>query len=219
MQLHRYLAITAALAGVACDSEPNNEPANTTTSVGEESGGDPDTGAAEGCFPPPLEGTDCTSDEECALAGDCCSCFAYKPEWWDPGNCGGSCAMDKCEEWGITEAVCHQGYCAAVDLSCNQALVTCKVAPPTCDAGSLPQVWNGCYTGGCLPIEACDWAPDCSVCAEGQLCMHEQRNGCDYVRCVDDMAECLGEGPCCTGESWCAACTPTPDGFACGDQG
>lgn len=217
MRIRLHWSLAAVLGLLACESEPTN-PANTTTSS--EETGDGDGGAEhQGCVPPQSEAFTCASDDDCAIAGDCCSCFAYTPEFVDPVECGGSCAMDKCEEWGITQAQCVDGHCAAVGLSCNQAVVTCKVAPPVCDADSLPQVVGDCYTGACLPVEACDWVPDCSTCAQGQLCMHELRGGCDYVRCVDDIDLCQGESPCCVGENWCGTgqCTETADGFACGE--
>jgi hypothetical protein len=216
--LCRSFVLAAAFGLLACDADPK-QPGSTSTSSGDDTGGD--DGPIEGCVPPQSELLVCASDGVCGLAGDCCGCSAYRTTSIDPPNCGGSCAMDKCEEWGISEVTCNEGHCAAVGLSCNQALVTCKVAPPVCDVGFLPQVWDHCFTGACLPVEACDWVPDCSACAEGELCMHELRGGCDYVRCVAEMAECQGESACCVGESWCepASCTVTADGFACGDQG
>jgi len=206
--------LPVALSFAACDKESNDSPATTTS---EDTGGEGNE-HTDGCVPPPAEGNACISDDACGLAGDCCGCSAYVQTSVDPLDCGGSCTADKCEEWGITNAACQSGRCVAVGLSCNQALVTCDAAPPECDAGSLPQVWDGCFTGACLPREACDWAPDCGACGEGELCMHERRGGCDYVRCVEAIVECQGEPACCTGESWCgpAACTSTADGFVCG---
>lgn len=220
------LFVLASLILASCDSEPSEQGPSTTTTTGMTGGegtegtdGDPgDTEGSSGCVLPSSDADwACNVDQDCAIEGDCCGCVTYAPATGFPGNCGGSCAMDKCEEWGITEAACLDGYCAAVGLSCNQALVTCKALPPACDAGFLPRVWGGCYTGDCLPLEACDWAPSCEACGAGQLCMYEQRGGCDYVRCVDAIAECQGEPPCCTGESWCGdgTCTTTADGFAC----
>jgi hypothetical protein len=222
-RLRCVLALVTVVCVNACDTEPNAQPGNTTTTNGMSGGaedaesGDPDTtGGSEACVPPGSSWP-CNTDEQCQIAGDCCGCTVYNQDNGSPGNCGGLCEMNKCEEWGISEAACRAGRCEAVGLSCNQALVVCDAPAPVCEAGSLPQVSDGCFTGACLPFEACDWAPSCDACGAEQLCMHEQRSGCDYVRCVNVFSECQNQGPCCVGESWCdnGQCTPTADGFAC----
>jgi hypothetical protein len=192
-----------------------------TSTSGTESTDSGTTGEAtiepEGCVPPSGDAWPCAVDEDCAIAGDCCSCTAYAPENGAPGNCGGSCEKDKCEAWGITEAACVGGQCVPQGLSCNQATVTCDAAAVVCDDGFLPQVWDACFTGDCLPIEACDWVPSCEACAGNQACMHEARGGCDYDLCVGPIAECQGQGPCaCLGDIFCdGVCTPTAVGFTC----
>lgn len=217
-------SLALLLAVGACDSEANPGPEGTTTNMTGADTGDPtdgnptdSDGGGDGCVPPVNDGWPCSADTDCTIAGDCCSCTTYNPEFGWPGNCGGSCGVDKCEQWGITNAACVDGYCAAVGLSCNQTQVTCDAEPPACGPGTLPRVWDGCFTGDCLSIDACDWAPNCAACGDGQLCMQELRGGCDYVRCVDEFGECQGEGPCCVGDSFCSAgtCTPTAEGFAC----
>lgn len=213
------------LFAAACDPKPADPGAMETTTSGSDSTDSTDSGTTgegtaepEGCVPPSSgDGFPCEVDEDCAIAGDCCGCTAYAPASGSPGNCGGSCEMDKCEEWGISEAACVSGECVAQGLSCNQATVTCDAASPGCDEGFLPQVLDGCFTGDCLPIDACDWVPSCESCADNQACMHETRGGCDYERCVGPIAECQGQGPCaCLGPIFCdGMCTPTADGFSC----
>ena len=215
---------------MGCDpkaAEPDGM--ETTTSGSETTDGDGDgtsegttgdpqpSGDPQGCVPPSGDGFTCEVDADCAISGDCCGCAAYNPNQGSPGNCGGMCDQNKCEEWGIEQAACVNGECAPQGLSCNQALVTCDLVAPECEPGFLPRVWDGCFAGDCLPIGVCDWAPGCDACAGDQTCMHETRGGCDYDRCVGPIAECQGQEPCaCIGGIFCQGmCTPAADGFAC----
>lgn len=167
-----------------------------TTTTGE-SGGDVDLCA------PALVGDPCESDDDCAIAGDCCSCVAYNPSMSSPGNCGGNCKQDRCSEWELSAAACEAGVCVVAGKSCNQDKVLCKVAVPECPAGSLPQVVGDCYTGECLPIEACDWVPECELC-KGSVCAITQGPDCTHRRCVPAIPECDGLPPCaCLGEIFC----------------
>lgn len=232
---NHLLSIVALLGVVACDPKADPEGMTTTTASDTTDGQTTDgetgdttgdtTGATtgeetiepEGCTPPGGDGFTCTADEDCEIAGDCCSCTAYNPNEGAPGNCGGACDMNKCEEWGVIEAACQNGQCVPKGLSCNQALVTCDALAPLCDGGTLPRVADGCFTGDCLAIEACDWVPSCDVCSGDQACMHESRGGCDYDLCVGPIAECQGQAPCaCLGQIFCdGQCSPTAEGFTC----
>ena len=225
-RLTHLLRFAALISVMGCDPKPADpqEQSSTSTSGGESTDGGTEDGTAEGtgepqgCVPPSGDGFSCTADEDCAIAGDCCGCTAYNPNQGSPGNCGGACEMDKCEEWGVSEAACINGECVPSGLSCNQELVVCDALAPQCDDGFLPRVWGGCFTGDCLAIEACDWVPGCDSCAGNQACMHETRGGCEYERCVGPIPECQGQGPCeCLGSIFCTgSCTPAADGFTCG---
>jgi hypothetical protein len=80
--------------------------------------------------------------------------------------------------------------------SCN-GTITCAAPPPTCATGEVQTIAAGCWTGGCLPIAACDVPPPCAD--------------------IDDAADCLAGSGCeptytgldCTGS----------DGSACGSGG
>jgi hypothetical protein len=100
------------------------------------------------------------NDDDCALASDCCGCSAYNPEMESPGNCGDVCNINKCEEWagigfGFEEAICVSGMCVVEGQLCDPEEVLCDGPTPDCEDGTTPQVWDGCWTGDCLPDEAC----------------------------------------------------------------
>ncbi|KIG19030.1 hypothetical protein DB30_05934 [Enhygromyxa salina] len=225
-RLVHLVSFVSILSALACDpkaADPDGMETTTMSGSGgseseSESGGDGPTGEPEGCVPPSGDGFACEVDEDCAISGDCCGCVAFNPDMGSPGNCGGMCDQNKCEEWGIEKAACVNGQCVPHGLSCNQAVLTCDAAAPNCGEGTQPQVWDGCFTGDCLPIDACDWVPSCAACTIEQSCMHETRNGCDYDRCVGPIEECQDQAPCaCVGSIFCSGqCTPTAEGFSCG---
>ena len=58
---------------------------------------------------------------------------------------------------------CDNGTCATgtdPNGSCG-GTVTCQTAQPTCPSGQVPTITNGCWTGNCEAIAACDVAPAC----------------------------------------------------------
>ncbi|MCA9695561.1 MAG: hypothetical protein KC636_38645, partial [Myxococcales bacterium] len=168
------------------------------------------------------DGFPCQEDGDCALAEDCCGCYAYNPMFGSPGNCGGQCEQQKCAEWGLTAAACEQGVCVVKAKSCNQDKVLCDALPPECKEGTLPQVDGGCWTGACLPIEACDWVPDCSHCPPGDTCKTTQGEGdsCVQHECIPPFPECFGEQNCaCLGPVFCPqefpSCVDGDGGIVC----
>ncbi|MCX4245578.1 hypothetical protein [Paraliomyxa miuraensis] len=176
--------------------------------------------APEVCQPLPQDGWPCTEDGDCEIAGDCCGCTAYNPSMGAPGNCGGGCGQTVCEQLGVTEAYCDTGVCRVRGLSCDQTAVQCDAAAPACPDGQLPQVSDHCYTGACLPIEHCDWVPDCSYCAAGDTCVITQTAACDQHRCLPPFPECPGPATCnCLGAVACApphgACAIDGDAIVC----
>ena len=59
----------------------------------------------------------------------------------------------------------------------------CNSAPPTCAAGELAEVANGCYTGLCLPTASCpDQPPACGTYTTYQECSQH------LDRCVPALA-------------------------------
>ncbi|MEM9455103.1 MAG: hypothetical protein AAGF11_13055 [Myxococcota bacterium] len=166
-----------------------------TTDTGSET--DPTTGEMMACDPIPPQGDTCVVDADCQIAGDCCSCVAYNPMMSGPGNCGGACGMNVCEQIGATQAYCDSGVCRVLGGSCDQTAVTCDLPPPACPPGELPQVQEECYTGSCISVAFCDWVPDCSDCPVDQFCVIRRTEACDQHDCVPFVAKCGGGGPSC----------------------
>lgn len=63
------------------------------------------------------------------------------------------------------------GSCAGV--------VTCNIVPPVCASNRVPLVLDGCYTGVCELITACDVPPTCSAIRSENACA--SRDDCDAV--------------------------------------
>ena len=99
--------------------------------------------------------------------------------------------------------------------SCNADKVVCDLPTPECPMGALPQVDDGCYTGDCLPIRACDWVPSCDLCGQQAICNITEGPGCTHHRCVPDLPECDGQPLCdCLGKIFC-----NPPHESCADEG
>ncbi|MCA9649284.1 MAG: hypothetical protein KC501_05210 [Myxococcales bacterium] len=191
-------------AATATDGATSMVMVGTSDSGGSETADPSATGTAgtagtgpESCQPVPQDGWPCMADGDCEMAGDCCSCVAYNPSMGSPGNCGGSCGQNLCERLGVTEAYCDAGSCRVRGLSCDQTAVVCEVEPPECPEGELPQVADHCYTGSCLPVEYCDWVPDCSDCPTDSTCVVTQTPGCDQHSCLAPFPECPPGPPTC----------------------
>jgi hypothetical protein len=128
--------------------------------------------------------------------------------------CNIACVADLCATRGITSAdvTCVAGRCVLA-RSCNDKTVTCKIAVPSCSAGSLPIVSGACYAGGCLPAEECSDVASCSVCTSaGLACVTVQALGIggDSYHCVTVPSACSSAPTCqCLG-----VCT---GGFQCSD--
>jgi hypothetical protein len=209
----------ASTSSGADTSTGGSTAADTTATIGSDSSSGTDSTGGGVCesLADPGEWP-CGDDDDCAIAGDCCSCVAYNPNMGSPGNCGGGCGMDVCEQLGLDTAVCTGGFCEVAGFSCDQTTVSCDGLPPDCDDGALPQVEGGCWTGECLPVEWCDWVPDCAACPDDQVCVIVATDDCDHFDCVAPIEECgLGPPTCdCFGAVVCeppyAACEIDDDG-------
>lgn len=116
--------------------------------------------------PPPGE---CIDDANCVVVDDCCTCAAIL-EGESAPPCDLECAQTACSAAGITPAaVCEFGACSLLPIQCTGA--TCDMAPPPCAAGTLPGVVDGCWSGTCVPVDACARVDDCNDCPEGEICV------------------------------------------------
>jgi hypothetical protein len=138
--------------------------------------------------------------DTCADNGDCLA-----GQYCDEGQCTTSCT---CENDADAQAGGY-GWCDETRGTCMPGTdpagscagqVTCATDPPRCGAGTVPVIKDGCYTGECRAIDACDAAPVC------QNLQHE--------------ADCLNRSADC-GAVYVGRNCRKPDGTACqaGDTG
>ncbi len=130
----------------------------------------------------------CSADTDCN-EGEYCS---------DEGTCTSTCVC-------ATDAEAQgQGYanCDEVRHTCEptptagscQGAITCNIVEPTCAAGEVALIKDGCYTGACQLIDGCDLAPTC-----------EQ---------LQHQADCTAEVASCRSVSYGTNCT-NPSGTVC----
>ncbi len=83
---------------------------------------------------------ECTSDDQCQLLSDCCSCIAYGPDEPAPPQCDAACSVDKCTTLGASPATvrCTAGRCVA-GIECDQNQALCESLPPQCPVGRDPE--------------------------------------------------------------------------------
>src|SRR5690606_25148411 len=87
--------------------------------------------------------------------------------------------------------------------TCNGE-VSCERLPPSCPVGQVPAIDDGCYTGSCIAISACEAAPACEAlqhegdCLRGSNCeavYSGESCTCNGVpcSCSDDPGSCICE--------------------------
>lgn len=227
------LALVACLAigcGGSTDSDPGGTGGGASGSGGGSTGGSPGTGAVSGTGGASTGGAstggastggvtgigpECTSDAECTLFSDCCTCEAYGPNETPPPSCLADCTKSACEANGANQdsVQCVAGRCVA-GIQCNPTQVFCNGIPPECGPGETPAVLGGCW-GGCVPATQCASVPSCNEC-DGALmtCVEIDSSGGDGVsaHCVDIPKGCEGTPDCgCMGANVCVS--PTSDCF------
>jgi len=163
------IAIAGSIAGCNLYFGPNNDDSTSTPS------GSPPTGSAG-------SGYECAANTDCA-AGCYCSngvCaeggFCQTDTDCGPGyTCDvqrSSCEPITCTCTSDAEAVSQgYGWCDETNGTCQTGTdpagtcageVTCATAPPSCPENNVALVKDGCYTGECRAISACEAAPACS---------------------------------------------------------
>ena len=199
----------------------------TTTGVGEstagETGNSGDTGSSSGG----AEMVPCMVDSDCTLVEDCCSCEPIGPGEEAPPCDLPECFVTQCEPKGLgsAEVQCRFGRCTFVKVNCNPVDVSCKSLPPDCPGTEVPSVDvdAACWTGQCVPAEACDVVPDCSYCEEDELiCVTKLQKGsftvCEPkpVDCGDvDDVDCGCAAQVCEMSPPHVVCQELPEDIAC----
>lgn len=144
--------------------------------------------------------------EGCTTSADC-----KTGEYCDPGSqtCTGSCTCDsdavaQSQGWGYCDEA--RGTCEPPNPngSCGGA-VTCNQIMPTCPAGQVAQISNGCWTGSCSAIASCDVTPACpSLQSEGD-CLGRSSD-CTSVYTGINCTNSSG-GTCTAGSTGCTCQT------------
>ena len=164
----------------------------------------------------------CESDADCVLVEDCCSCTAVHVDD-DVAECDIDCKASVCETSGIPmhPVECRFGTCQLADVDCNQDLVLCDLPTPKCPDGQLPSVEDDCFTGNCVPVEACNTVPDCSWCGPGETCVGTATQIGLFSSCepidpsCDGMPTCACMGEVCTNPFMCGEDPGEEDPLGC----
>jgi hypothetical protein len=176
-------------------------------------------GDSTGSTPPAV----CMGPRDCVLVNDCCQCAAvHADEVID--ECPIDCKTPMCDALGIPdiELVCEQDECSLDRRNCADGLVTCDGPTPECPEGTLPEVTpeGDCWTGACIPVEACDGVPGCEFCDEDEVCVEVQTQQGATYRC-DPVPQACGGMPTCaclpqdTCEEPFGTCEDVESGIAC----
>ncbi|MEZ4384462.1 MAG: hypothetical protein R3A79_24245 [Nannocystaceae bacterium] len=221
----------AATSATASSGDTSTgEPTTTGEATGDATTGTTDDTTAGSTSDGTTTGGDlpltCDDDSDCVLINDCCACApAHVDEAQPP--CDIQCFQPSCDAIGLAKAkaVCRFGQCAFEKVTCNPLGVTCKALPPECAFGQVPSVvddGNGaCWTGYCVPAEACDWVPDCAYCGVAMTCVTKLQKGayqlCEPtpVDCGDAPATCACADIICESSPPHVVCHDLDDGLGC----
>jgi hypothetical protein len=150
----------------------------------------------------------CSDDNGCPSGSFC-----------DAGTCVASCSCmtdadavaqnyDYCDE---ARATCHPGTDPAGD--CGGA-VSCNLGKPSCPAGSVPLIANGCWTGECQVIASCATAPACGSYGTETDCYNDTDCSASYtgINCrTPNNTPCQAGSTDCECDSYSfAACHMNP---------
>lgn len=219
---------TNAPVTTTTDPPPGESTAGEST-VGESTAGEEtkgETTSGETTDPDTTTGVDpggqCMDDKDCTLLSDCCVCEAIAVGDPIPPCNVPECFVPQCDSLGIDEAFCRFGTCVTEKLNCNASMILCDALPPDCPDGQLPGVNenNSCWTGGCVPISACNFVSGCADCPKDQMCVIDETMFGPLTRCEPIPPECMGAPTCgCAGDA-CDnlpfdTCAEQPNGLHC----
>lgn len=149
----------------------------------------------------------CVPDETCATDDECAAgCYCDPSAEFTTYGCAESCYCSTDAEatdagWGYCDE--DRGTCMPgtdPDRGSCAGEITCAFGAPTCDAGAVPLIKDGCWTGECSAVAECDAAPSCEVLNTEDLCI--ERSDCfpvyNGINCTNgNGAACqAGEGGC-----------------------
>ncbi|MFZ5891099.1 MAG: hypothetical protein ACOY0T_08610 [Myxococcota bacterium] len=186
----------------------------TLGSGGVASGGAPASGGAVGQGGNVSGGGVCKSASDCRLQNDCCACLSVGTGELT-ATCNLACIQSACAAIGITadDVACIAGRCV-FSRSCNTNRAMCEAEPPTCAAGKVPSIDNGCW-GPCIPVGECSQVTSCKDCeAAGLVCVTDQLQAGPVYHCVSVPPACNGKPNCqcmsaCLSPLQCGSATET----------
>src|SRR5690606_5477969 len=172
----------------------------------------------------------CTTDEDCGEGYTCNEARSSCEPDTGPTTCdydnecpeGQYCAPD---HTCVATCVCTDdasaqaegfGWCDETRNTClpgedpagtcgGEAAPTCNLGRPACPAGSVAELFGGCWTGECRAINACDVDPVCEHIIDSASCLArtdcgETRNGVNCTK-PDGMG---GTVACQDGDTGCS---------------
>jgi hypothetical protein len=148
------------------------------------------------CVPDPTP--TCELDEDCAAGSSC-----------ENGLCEPTCI---CTSDAEAQAAGY-AYCNETRSTCETELptgscggdVTCTTAEPSCPAGEVALIKDGCYTGTCNAIGTCDVSPTCQAYQHEADCFGADGCTASYtgINCTKaDGSACQSGDTGCTCESF-----------------
>lgn len=166
-----------------------------------------------------VPGMGCVSDDDCTIVDDCCNCAGILVGE-EPPACAIDCKATQCMSAGLGQNVhCELGTCQLEEVDCNQIGVLCNSLPPSCEPGFLPGVANNCWSGNCVPVEACNVVPSCDECPEAQTCIELIAKGPGGFKCSPIAPDCAGTPTCDCMPGVCPppfeGCIDIDDGIRC----
>ena len=158
--------------------------------------------AADGsCVPeqPPA----CTDDTTCAAG---CFCLDGRCEESSVCTSDADCPAD--QHCDTTRSTCIPGAPIPDPVPSCAGEITCAFGAPTCPAGQVPLILEGCWTGACAALESCTAAPTCAVINTETQCLG--RGDCGAIYSGQNCTNPSGEA-CTMGQSGCTCETFTFD--------
>lgn len=198
--------------GSGTDSSSSGSSGSTASS--DATGSDSSTGEPAG---------ECMDASDCQLVEDCCNCVVI-PVGEMPPPCGiMECFATACAPLGgDAAAACELGSCELAPVPCNPLELADECEePPPCPDGSLPSIDTdtGCWSGLCVPAEACDVVPTCADCPDDEACVELYTHFGPVASCSPVDPSCGGAASCACMDALCTSpfdsCSETPDGLGC----
>jgi hypothetical protein len=190
-------ATMSLLAGCSLyfgDSGSSSTPGSNNGNSNGNNGGSSSSGGNSSGGPP---GFSCTADTNCAAG-----CFCAN------GVCteGGFCSTDK--DCGTTFH-CDTNRSSCIPTSsiggCQGDIVdTCNVKQPACAENQVALRKDGCFTGDCAAISACEAAPECKSIQHADDCQARSADCTMVVNGLNCSQNGDGTTPCQAGQANCS---------------